>query len=238
MSALRSPLLASGLPIRVSSYVLLDADRSKVRVVVAAEIGERFTKPAPLAIGYELMDAAGKAVGGRAGPETLTPTADGRLRYRQEFSVPPGAYTFKIAATDSTGKLGSLDRPVNAELVNAGPVSIADIVVIDERAERAADLEVEPTVASGHFTVAVDMWTAPGGLPKDTDVSLEVSDDTGRRAITSPASPISSSDGARHIVRATVDGAQLAPGTYVARVVVSVPGQPSAAVGRAFRRVR
>ena len=56
--ARRTPLLASGLPIRLSSYVLLDADRSKVRVVVAAEIGETFTQPTRLAIGCELMDAA------------------------------------------------------------------------------------------------------------------------------------------------------------------------------------
>src|SRR5207253_2462772 len=58
MNALRAPLLAPGLPIRISNYVLLDADRSKVRVVLAAEIGEKFTQPTRLAIGYELMDAA------------------------------------------------------------------------------------------------------------------------------------------------------------------------------------
>src|SRR5262249_47031556 len=161
LNALRSPLLQTGLPIRASSYTLLDPDRSKVRVVVTAEIGEGFAQPERLALGYELTDVSGNVVGGQASGTTLTPNREGRLQFRHEFSVVPGAYTFKLAATDASARMGSLDRPIDAALAAAGTLAISDLVVGEEL---ASNLDVEPIVSSARIACAIDMRTPPGAL--------------------------------------------------------------------------
>jgi VWFA-related protein len=235
VNALRSPILQTGLPIRASTYTLLDPDRAKVRVVVAAEIGEGFTQPARMALGYELADLSGNVVKGNASGTTLVPDREGRLLFRQEFSVAPGAYTFKIAATDASARLGSLDRPVDARFAAAGPLSIADLIVNDEA---AADLRVEPPVPGPRLSCAIDMRTPPGALPAGVRVTFEVVDGSGKTMASVPAALVSSSDGVRHIARGTIDVSGLAAGAYVARAVVHASGQPDATVTRSFRVVR
>ncbi|HEV3140280.1 MAG TPA: hypothetical protein VGY57_07185, partial [Vicinamibacterales bacterium] len=114
-----------------------------------------------------------------------------------------------------------------------------DLVINDERnAERGTELDVEPILASGRLACAIDMRTAPGELPADTRVSLEIVDASAQRAASVPATLVSSADGARHIARATVDGSSLAPGTYVARAVVRTSAGANGEVARAFRIVR
>ena len=235
VNALRSPLLQAGLPIRASSYTLLDPHPSKVRVVVAAEIGEGFAQPARLALGYQLADVAGTIVAGHAAPASLAPDREGRLAFRQEFSVEPGVYTFKIAAGDASGRMGSLDRSVDAHLAAAGPLAIADLIVGDEP---GPTLDVEPIVASGRLSWALDMRSAPGALSADTRVAFEVVDGAGKTAASGSAAVVSSGDGARHIARGTIDAAALVAGAYTARAVVRAPGQPDASVTRGFRVVR
>jgi len=149
--------------------------------------------------------------------------------------VVPGAYTFKIAASDSSARIGSLDRPVEARFATAGPLSIADLVVNDEA---AASLDVEPAVAGTRLSCAIDVRTPPGSLPPDTRVALEVVDAAGMGVASGSATVISSGDGARHIARGVVDVSALAAGVYTARAVVHAPGQPQVDVTRAFRIAR
>ena len=235
VNALRSPLLLTGMPIRASSYTLLDPDRAKIRVVATAEIGEGFGQSTRVALGYQLTDAAGVVVGGHAAPTTLSPDRDGRLRFRQEFSVPPGAYTFKVAASDSNGRMGSLDRPIEAKLVAAGPLTISDLLVGDET---DTVLDVEPIVSSARVSCAIDIRTAPGKLPPGARVAFEIADAAGRTAAAEPGALISSGDGIRHIARGTIEASGLTAGSYVARAVVQAAGQPDAIMTRAFRIVR
>lgn len=236
LAALRAPLPALGLKLRAASYVLADADQSKVRVVVSAELGEGFARPTRMGLGYDLIDMQGNVVRGHAGPVTLEPGADGRLRYREEFSVAPGDYTFKLAATDAAGHLGSLDRPLRARLTRVGPISVADLVLNDEReARRGTELDVEPVVSSGHLTCVVDMKTAPGALPRDVVVRFELVDPDGRVEQSVASSLISSEDGARHIARATIDASALPAGEYVAHALISAAGSATGEVSRAFR---
>jgi hypothetical protein len=235
VNALRSPLLQAGLPIRASSYTLLDPDRSKVRVVATAEIGEGFAQPTRVALGYQLADVAGTVVGGHAAPTTLSPDREGRLQFRQEFSVAPGVYTFKVAASDAAGRMGSLDRSIDAQFAASGPLSISDLIVGDEL---ETNLDVEPSISSARVSCAIDMRTPPGALPQGVRVAFEVVDRAGKTAAAAAAALVSSGDGVRHIARGTLDASSLAAGSYVARAVIRTPGQPDATVTRAFRVVK
>jgi VWFA-related protein len=236
MAALRAPLLASGLALRAASYVLHDADSGKVRVVVAADVGLGFNGPARVGLAYNLVDAKGAVVSGHAGPVTLRPGADGRLRYREEFALAPGDYTFKLAAADDAGHLGSIDRSVRAALTRIGPIAVADLVVNDEAdAQRGAELDVEPVVDSGRLSCGVDLKTLPGALPRDVSVSFELVDAAGNVRQRAGAALASSEDGARHMARATLDVTTVAPGDYAARAVVIVSGERKGEVARAVR---
>ena len=79
LAALHTPLLSTGLPIRVSSYVMQDADRAKVRLLLAAEAGDA-VEAVRMGIGYELRDSSGDVA--VAGPATLRPDATGAIAVR------------------------------------------------------------------------------------------------------------------------------------------------------------
>jgi VWFA-related protein len=239
LAALRAPLPISGVPIRIGTYVLHDANPRKVRLVVSTELGEGFSEPVRVGVGYELLDADGNVVAGHAGPITLAAGADGRLRYREEFAVAPGPYTFKLAAADAAGHVGSIDRAIDAALTRIGPIAAADLVLNDARdAVRGTALDVHPTVASGALAAVLDMKTVPGAMPENALVSFELLDGGGAPVRTAPAEVASSSDGVRHVAKATIDVAGLPPAEYLARAVVTIGPAVHGEVSRAFRIVR
>ena len=124
-------------------------------------------------------------------------------------------------------------------MTRAGPLTLADLVIVDEAdaGKAGAELEVEPVVASGRLQCSIDIRTEPGAVPAGARVSLDVADAaTGRSVVPASVVPlISSSDGARHIVRTTIDTSKLAPGSYVARAMVAIDGKRAGEVSRQFR---
>ena len=239
LSALKAPLPLSGMPMRVASYILLDPDRSKVRISVAAEIGESFAAPAELGLGYVLSDREGTVIAGQTKRVTLrlSGSGPGALEYRDEFSVAPGDYTFKLAVTDAAGHLGSVDHAVHAAFARIGSIAAADLVVNDDRdaQQRGTQMRVRPLVVSGRLQCALDMKTLDAGSPADVRVTFEIADAAGRTMKTSAATVISSSDGARHVARGAIDTAGLPPGDYVAHAAVAIAGQKKGDVSRQFR---
>jgi VWFA-related protein len=236
LAALRAPLLSTALPMRVSSYVLQDRDPAKVRLMLAADLGEGLAQPARMGLGYELRDPLGNAIVRHAGPATLHPDASGHLEYREEFSVAPGDYTFKLAAADAAGHIGTIDRAVHAVLARIGVIDAADLVLNDEAdLERGTPTPVEATIASGRLSCALDLRTRAGAMPARAQIAFEVLDGSGRKALTAPGQIVSAADGVRHVVRAIVDTSALAPGEYVVHAIFTVAGQRAGDVTRGFR---
>jgi len=126
-------------------------------------------------------------------------------------------------------------------LTRVGPLMLADLVIVDEAdaGKAGAELDVEPVVTSGRLQCSIDIRTDPGALPPGARVSIDVAGAaTGRSAVPAAAVPlVSSSDGARHIVRTTIDTSKLAPGSYVARAIVSIDGKRAGEVSRQFQNV-
>ena len=67
--ALRAPLLATDIGLKVSTYTLRDAATGKLRVIVAAEIDRSVTSNGRLALAYSLADARGRLVTSQLEPE-------------------------------------------------------------------------------------------------------------------------------------------------------------------------
>lgn len=66
LAALRAPLLSTTVPLRASSYVLPDPDRAKVRLMLAAELGDAAAPAARMGVGYELRDPLLGTLAGRS----------------------------------------------------------------------------------------------------------------------------------------------------------------------------
>ena len=91
--ALRAPFPIADLPLRLATYAHHDADTSKVRVLLAAEIERANEGSSELGIGFTLIDAEGRVAAHIIERSTLAPVGGetGRvLKYVRGFLVEAG----------------------------------------------------------------------------------------------------------------------------------------------------
>ena len=130
-AALQAPILAAGLPVRAVAVAFRDADRSRVQLLVHAEVGAGYAEPQNIAIGFTLTDREGRVVGGQLGVTSLAPPVAGvpsSLPYVAGANVSPGDYTIRIAAADGD-RTGSVEWTVHAGLLDLDGASCSALVV-------------------------------------------------------------------------------------------------------------
>jgi len=129
-AALSSPLPASSLPVRAVAFAFRGLDSGKIRLLIHADIGASYTSPQRLAIGYYVVDKDGKTLDGQISDVRLAPAVSGipsSLAFSGGASVDPGDYIVKIAAADGN-RVGSLDLPVHATLLDLGKVRLTELI--------------------------------------------------------------------------------------------------------------
>ncbi|MEW6322439.1 MAG: VWA domain-containing protein, partial [Acidobacteriota bacterium] len=235
-----APLPGRGLPLRVASYTATSGDDpSKLRLVVAAEIGEAATEPATWPVGVLVVDANGTVVASSLGSPTLAPARANlpspRL-FLTSVLVEPGEYTLRLAAADDTGRAGSVHHAVTARFTDVGPVSVSDLVLTPQV---VAGEVPRPSPSAPIDTDAVSaMIEMVGGDPsvlRRARVAVQVAESAdGPALVASEARP--AARGERQLSFGTsMRLGLLPPGTYVARAIVTVPGRPEARLHRTFR---
>ncbi len=129
-AALSSPLPAASLPLRAIAFTFRGLEAGKVRLLVHADIGSAYTTPQRLAIGYYVVDRDGKNLDGQVSEVRLAPLVPGvpsPVAFSGGASVDPGDYTVKIAVADGD-RIGSLDLPVHASLLDLGKVQLTELI--------------------------------------------------------------------------------------------------------------
>ena len=129
-AALSSPLPAASLPLRAIAFTFRGLDAGKVRLLVHADIGSAYTTPQRLAIGYYVVDRDGRNLDGQVSEVRLAPVVPGvpsPVGFSGGASVDPGDYTVKIAVADGD-RIGSLDLPVHASLLDLGKVQLTELI--------------------------------------------------------------------------------------------------------------
>jgi VWFA-related protein len=128
-AALTNPLVLSALALRGTAVALRGPDRSKVQVLVHADVDVARTGARVVSVGYVVLDKDWRAVEGQisdipvAAPERASP-----MRYSRAATVAPGSYTVRIAVVD--GDLaGSVEFPFRAELMRSGSLDVTDLMV-------------------------------------------------------------------------------------------------------------
>ena len=236
--ALRAPFPIADLTLRLANYAHHDADTSKVRVLLAAEIERADEGSSELGIGFTLIDAEGRVAAHIIERSTLAPVGGetGRvLKYVRSFLVDPGTYTLRVAAIDGRGRLGSVEREVHAWEMSGEPLSVGDLVVDNEPGQPGEPIEpsVDVRLDTGRLAAYLELYAADPRSFQSTQVAIEVAEQESGPALTAIAATLQEMTDSRHqAASAVLPVDQLPAGPYVARAIVSLSG---AVVGKLVR---
>jgi hypothetical protein len=240
VAALRDPLPASEIPIKIAAYSFRDPHHEKLRLLIAAEIDRSTNADAQVSAGYVVVDFDGKHVASQLDtPIPDTAVRDGTTqRYFSTVRADPGKHTIKFVAVDGVRR-GSVELLVDAGLKQTGPVRVTDLLLADG-AGRIGTLPVAPVVSgdlkgdllNGYLELFAD---TPETLDR-ASVTLEiVRPDTSAVLQRVPVALATTKESVRcRIASARVNISTLPPGSYLARAVVAVGLNAVGEVSRPF----
>lgn len=231
-AALEAPIAATGIGVRVTSYIATDSDDvARLKLVLAGEASR--VDPGEATIQVLVHDMDGKRV--LAGEQPVgQPTGDG-LAFSTNLPLQPGHYIVRVAVMDGGGRVGSVDHRVEVkqveigELLAAGPLLVRvpgggapprlalDAVRQDERLALQMDLEGNATQLSS------------------ADVTFEIAASADAPALVTAAGGLT--PGSRSgwmMAQGVADLRVLPPGHYVARARVKGAAGPIGELRRTF----
>lgn len=235
---LKSPLPVRGLPMRVATYSAIDS-ANKIRVVIAAEVGEPATTPAEWPLGMIILDKNDKVIVNRGGTSKLTPASERGESPRLALTsvvLDPGEYTLRVAAVDETGRGGSVHHSINAKLNRVtNSISAGDLMLVPQP-PTAGDLpRPRPSTVIDNETVSamIELTGSDQTALGRTRVTLQISDaENGNPLVNVEARQVQR--GNVRAYAATMRLGVLPPGEYVARALITAPGQPELRLTRPF----
>jgi VWFA-related protein len=226
-SLMRAPFVATDLPIRVATFSVRDRDKTKVRVVVSAEVSQ--VRGGGLVTGFVLVDGKGKVAA--SGGQRLAETgAADPVTWLGTATVEPGVYTLKFSVVDRSGRRGSVERELKAAITGASGVELSDLLLGPVPA-RDAPLRpgVDPRAAGGALLAHVELYSPDRGRLKSTTVSLQVAETIdGAAVLTVPTTATDAPEGDRRVVQGAIALDVLPPGDYVARAAIEIDSKPVA----------
>ena len=223
---LRNPRIATELPVRATAYTFRDSVDGKMRVIVSADADGG--APQQMTFGYVLIDDTGVIASSGSDP-----AVEGR--FIQAVSVVPGRYSLKVAAIDSTGRQGSVERMVEARLHGADGIGLSDLTITDSEPGRA----LRPVVASigaDSAGAVLEIYGPAGWKPQGLSVLVDVKPVEGSSVLISAPGAVSTVGASTLRARAELKLGDLPAGAYVATAHVTMPGGVVKRVERGFLR--
>jgi VWFA-related protein len=236
--ALSSSTAYTDLPVRAATFSQWDPGSGKVRVSLAAEVGQPGIQPGDYVVGYILTDRDNQKVAEWS--EKQTAAADSTRRTTKPFGEPlllePGTYSLHLGIVDAAGHPGTVIREVVVARSMTGTLPTSDLLVGNPPpAGQRLGLGAQPRVNAGRVAAYVELYSA---MPEDLDfatIRFEIAKDA-----TSPA--LAMADGeiqdgplpAWRIGTGSVDAGTLTPGPYVARAHIMLDDKTLAVVTRPF----
>lgn len=234
MAALSSPLMVAALPLRVATFSLQGPDPSKIQLLIHAAVGTDYPTSKVVTVGYIITDRDGRIVESLAGDARLPPVLDGvpsALQYNVGSSVPPGDYTLKLAVAEGD-RVGTIEHPIHAALVDAAPVKLSELMVGGPTEVRQLEQPtIGHTVAFGSVHGYVEAYGAGVGALK---VQYEIAPDAASPALLNADVPGHTAGDQRMIFSHVMRVHQLPPGDYALRAIVSSDAGPIRTLTRKF----
>ncbi|HEY6509959.1 MAG TPA: VWA domain-containing protein, partial [Vicinamibacterales bacterium] len=142
---LTSPFPVAGLPLRVTAFAHQDQASDKVRLTIAAQVGQPGAPKGDYTVGFILITDDNKIAGSYGGRVTLAPlgaSPNEALVFEGGAVVDPGIYTLRMAVVDGEGRRGSVIREVSAWKMSGEALAFGDLVV----GSTAAGRQMRPAV--------------------------------------------------------------------------------------------
>ena len=212
------------LQLRAVAYSTRGA-ADKMNVLVYAEPVDPTVKITAMTVGF--FDQAGKG-GSLPAPQIAN------LPITTLLPLGIGEYRLRVAATDSTGKSGAVDVPVNTALVGTGAIKLGGLLLGAQTekgvAPRVSFSTEEKVIAAldifGTFTAQI---SAKFELAKtDVGPAIQTLGAAGGGATNEPD---------KISIFGEIPIAKLEPGDYVIRVIVQMQGAPEVVTMRSFRKL-
>lgn len=213
------------LPMRVAGYTT-QGPGGKIKVVAVAETGDPSALLAAAAMA--LIDSTGRVVA------QATSRDAAEIPLATALVVEPGTYRLRVAATDTTGRVGTADTEVTAALTPAGPLQLSALVLGLSR-----NGELTPRLQFSDEPSAIGSFELYGSAPEGLRVSavLDVARSVDGPALASSRLALERAADDRLIATGAVPIGALPPGDYVVRGTIGVEGGPSGRVIRTIRKV-
>jgi VWFA-related protein len=233
-ASLTSPLLMSGLPLRVTAFALRGPEQGKVQLLIRADVGTDYTGARSAIVGYVIQDAAGKSVDSRTVGLVLNPVMNGvpgALQYSGGASVDPGEYTLKLAVAEGD-RVGSVEHAIHAKLADLGEISLSELMVGGPT--EATEL-LRPTVGyTVSFGTLHGYLEAYGAHLEQVAATYEVSSSADGPALLSADVAGRTAGNGRALFTHMMPIGKLPPGEYVLRAKVTSSGEPLKTLSRRF----
>lgn len=224
---LREPKVFRELPMRAVGFVSRDPS-GNLKVIAMAEPIESDTELRSASAG--LFDENGRL----SAQSTADATALSATPVITGLVAKPGAYRLRVAATDASGRAGTADYDLEAELAPAGPLTLSSMMVGISRGGGFS-----PRLQFGSEPVALaylEIYGPTSGAP--VSIALEIATSpNGPAKLSIPGAVAETRSADRRLATAAIPIGGLPPGDYVIRAVVRMEGQPSGRVVRTIRKI-
>lgn len=238
--ALGSPFAISGLPLRVTTFAQQDPGSEKVRLIIAAQIGQAGAEPGKFTLGYLVIDDQNRVAASFGDVVGLTRGAGSPnepLKFVGGAVVDPGIYSLRIAVVDSEGRRGSVIRDVSAWKMAGEAFALGDLIVGDMPTAQGQGLtvQVEPYIQSEGVAAYLELYSNTDQTWTGTTVTFELADDADSAPLTSlPASVVPGRQPTWRVASGVIDAKMLPPGRYVARAKIARDGKAVGVLSRPF----
>ena len=236
---LSSPFAVSGLPLRATTFAQQDPESGKVRLVVAAQVGEVGAKPGEYTVGYVVMNNEGQVAASFLERMTLSPgsgSPNEPLRFVGGVVVDPGTYSLRLAVVDEEGRRGSVVRDISAWKMAGEPFALGDLVVGPVPTQgKGVAIQVEPYVGTDGVAAYLELYSTDEATWKGTTVAFEIADSEDAPALaTLGASVEPGRQPTWRVATGVVPAKALPPGRYVTRAKIARDGKAVGVLVRPF----
>jgi VWFA-related protein len=201
----------TGVDLRATSYVLhATTDPTHVRVVAVGDVNRAAAGTAKAVAA--LYDFDGRPVTAMENSLDIAAETPGPLSI--ELTAPPATYVLRIAVLDAEGRIGSLERLVDARWKKTGGIETPGLVLF--RSDRGAQGPPRPIfdqVTAADEVIAQVALTGPVAAKK-TQVVFEVAKAGSTSPLVRRTGRIAQTTGGTTVAQETLPASMLPPGRY------------------------
>lgn len=240
--ALRAPLTINDVPMRLATWTYKEPGSARVRLILTAEVERTPEQPLDYTAGFILVDRDSKVIASSVEKRPFAASdADPTVGvFSGAVAIEPGSYTLRFAAVDSEGRLGSVERKVDAWQMDGPGLTLGDLLVgpVSDANDGRVMPAIEPQVANGRLVAMVEVYGAAPQALDGLQATLDVLPPDSEKPITSV--PMHVSPGRSDeigTIQAMLSTTALPPGRYLARAIIAQGGKPQGHFVRPFRVV-